>query len=137
MEVVRLVASVIVIAQLTGACLKLSSKWLGPSSYKPERLHSLNTTLYSFNGTVRNLQTHLEIYEDNQARLDTLQNLQEPLLRCSEALQLLSSRLQSDGFFAQYILCSRFDKKFDLCLRILNDAKELLELSLQSDQRYA
>jgi len=136
MEAVGLVASVIAIVQLTGACLKLSSKLTGPSSYKPERLQSLSTTLYNFNGTIKNLQTHLEIYEDDQARLDTLTYLQEPLMRCSEALQLLSSRMQSDGLFALYIMGSRFDKKVDLCLRVLNDAKGLLELALQCDQRY-
>ena len=137
MEAVGLAASVIAIVNLTAACLKLSSKLVGPSSYKPERLQSLHATLYGFNGIIRNLQTHLEIYEDDQARLDTLDQLQGPLTRCSEALHLLSSRLKSDGFFAQYIVGSRFDKKFDLCLRVLHDAKELLELSLQSDQRFA
>ena len=70
MEAVGLVASVIAIVQLTEACLKLSSKLTGPSSYKPERLQSLSTTLYNFNGTIKNLQTHLEIHEDDQARLD-------------------------------------------------------------------
>jgi hypothetical protein len=136
MEAIGLVASVIAIVQLSGACLKLSLKPLGPSSYMPERLQTLNTTLYGFNGNIRNLQTLFEIYEDDQARLDTLNHLQEPLMRCREALQLLSSRLQSNGFFAQYIMGSKFDKKFDLCLRVLNDAKELLELSLQCDQKY-
>ena len=57
-------------------------------------------------------------------------------MRCSEALQLLSSRMQSDGLFALYIMGSRFDKKVELCLRVLNDAKGLLELALQCDQRY-
>ncbi|KAN0095697.1 hypothetical protein V8E51_016408 [Hyaloscypha variabilis] len=135
MEAIGLVASVIAIVQISGACLKLSLKPLGPSSYKPERLQSLSTTLYGFNGNIRNLQTLLEIYEDDQARLDTLNHLQEPLTKCHEALQLLNSRLQSDGFFAQYIMGSKFDKKFELCLRVLNDAKDLLELSLQCDQR--
>jgi len=136
MEAIGLVASVIAIVQISGACLKLSLKPLGPSSYKTERLQSLSTTLYGFNGNIRNLQTLLEIYEDDQARLDTLNHLREPLTKCHEALQLLSSRLQSDGFFAQYIMGSKFDKKFELCLRVLNDAKGLLELSLQCDQRY-
>jgi hypothetical protein len=136
MEAVGLVASVIAIVQLTGACLKLGSKLTGPSSYKPERLRSLSTILYNFNGTIKNLQTHLEIHEDDQARLNTLTYLQEPLMRCREALQLLSSRMQSDGLFALYIMGSRFDKKVDLCLRVLNDAKGLLELALQCDQRY-
>lgn len=93
MEAVGLVASVIAIVQLSGACLKLSSKLLGPSSYKPERLQSLSTSLYGFNGTIRNLQTHLEIHEDDRARFDTLNHLQEPLMRCRDALQLLSSRM--------------------------------------------
>jgi hypothetical protein len=103
---------------------------------KPERLQSLSTTLYNFNGTIKNLQTHLEIHEDDQARLDTLTYLQEPLMRCREALQLLSSQMQRDGLFALYIMGLRFDKKVDLCLRVLNDAKGLLELALQCDQRY-
>jgi hypothetical protein len=135
MEVVGFVASVVALVQLTGACLKVTSKPIGPSSYKPERLRTLSKTLYGFNGTIKNLQTHLEIYEDDQARLETLNYLEEPIARCREALELLIVRTESDGVFTQYILGLRFDKKFDLCLRVLNDAKDLLELALQCDQR--
>ena len=134
MEPFSLVASSVAMIHFTGVCSKLSSKLVGPSSYKTERLQSLNRTLYGFNGTMRNLQTHLEIHEEDQTRLNTLEHLKEPLQRCEESLELLSERLQSDGFIAQHVLGTRFDKKFDLCLRVLDDAKGLLEMALQCDQ---
>jgi hypothetical protein len=93
MEAVGLVASVIAIVQLTEACLKLSSKLTGPSSYKPERLQSLSTTLYNFNGTIKNLQTHLEIHEDDQARLDGMTPGSEIFLKGK--ITALKERIQS------------------------------------------
>ena len=136
MEAVGVAASIIAIIQLTVACLKLSTRVVGPSAHNSARLRSITTTLYAFNGTINNLKANLEIYEEDQARLETLEHLTEPLARCKEALELLNARMQSNNFFTQYITGSRFDKKLDGCLRILEDARTLLELSLQCDQRY-
>ena len=139
MEALTITASIIAIVQLTGACLKISKKLtekrIGPSSYNSARLSAINTTLYGFNGTIKNLQTHLEICEEDQARLETLDHLEEPLTRCVDALKVLSLRMESDSFFKQYIIGSRFDKKLDDCLRVLKDATKLLELALLCDQR--
>ena len=136
MEALGLVASIIAIVQLSGACLKLGSKFLSPSAHRPERLQSLRTILYGFNGAIRNLQTFFEIHEDDQARLKALNHLQEPLTRCRETLHLLSSYLQDSSFISRYVTGTTFDKKLNSCLRVLNGSKELLELALTSDQMY-
>ena len=140
MEALAITASIIAIVQLTGVCLKiskkLSEKRIGPSSYNSARLSAINTTLFEFNGTIKNLQTHLEINEEDQARLETLDHLNEPLMRCGEALEVLRLRMQSDSFLERYIRGSRFDKKLDDCLRVLKDAMKPLILALSCDQRY-
>lgn len=134
MNPLSITASVIDILQITGQCLKLVK--IEPSKHHLTRLKELNTTLYGFNGVLRNLQTHFEIYEDDQARLSALGELKEPLDRCDEALRLLKTRLESDGFLSQYVMGLRFEKNLDDCLRVVRDATPLLELALQSDQRY-
>lgn len=134
MDPLSITASVVAIVQITGQCLKLVK--IGPSKHQLTRLKEVNATLYGFNGIVRNLQTHLEIYKDDQARLSALDRLKEPLDRCGEALRLLKTRLEHDGFWSQYVTGMRFDKKLEDCLRVVSDATSLLELALQSDQRY-
>ena len=69
MDGLSLAASVIAIIQLAGSCLKLSRQLLGPSEFGD--LSSMITALYGFHGVVKSFQTHLEIYEDDEARLTT------------------------------------------------------------------
>jgi hypothetical protein len=135
MDPLSVTASVIAIVQITGECMKLAK--IGPSKYHLTRLKEINTNLYGFYGTIKNLQMHLEIYEEDQARLSALDHLQEPLARCFEALKLLKNRVEHDGVFSQYVMGLRFDKKLEDGLRVIADAKSLLELALQCDQRFA
>ena len=135
MDPLSLTAGVIAIVQITRDCMKLAK--IGPSKHHLTRLKEINTNIYGFYGTIKNLQVHLEIYEEDQARLSALDHLQEPLARCLEALKLLKIRFEHDNVFKQYVMGLRFDKKLEDCLRVINDAKLLLELALQCDQRFA
>ncbi|EXJ54732.1 hypothetical protein A1O7_10073 [Cladophialophora yegresii CBS 114405] len=135
MDPLSLTASVVAIVQITGECMKLAK--IGPSKYHLARLKQINTDLYGFYGTINNLQLHLKICEEDQARLSALDHLQEPLSRCLEALKLLKTRFEHDGVFTQYVMGLRFDKKLEDCLRVIADAKSLLELALLCDQRFA
>jgi hypothetical protein len=134
MDPLSVTASIIAIVQITGQCLTLAR--IGPTKYNQEKLKEINTILNGFNDTVTKLQAHLTRKKDDQSRLVTLDHLKVPLMRCEEALKLLTSRMQGVGFCGRYVLGSRFDKKLDDCLRVLKKATGLLGLALQCDQMY-
>jgi len=86
-----LAAGVIAIIQLTGTCLKLSRKWIGPSEYSSTDLATVTTNLYAFTGAMTAFRTHLEIHEDDEARLSSLEHLSPVLQRSTEALDVVRS----------------------------------------------
>lgn len=67
MDGLSLAASVISVIQLAGSCLKLSRKFLGPSEFGSSHMNSMAIAFYGFNGAVKSFQTHLAIYEDDEA----------------------------------------------------------------------
>jgi hypothetical protein len=89
MDGLGLAASVIAVIQLTGSCLKLSRKFLGPSEFSSSDLNAMTTALYGFNRVVKSFRTHLEIYKDNEARLSSLEYLTPVLKQCEEALHII------------------------------------------------
>jgi hypothetical protein len=84
---------------------------------------------------LQTLQTHLQFNEEDEARLQTLNHLTEPLGRCKEALELLSGRLENPTFIGNHIVGERFDRKLKKALSIIDDARKLIELALLSDQQ--
>lgn len=130
-----LAASIIAVVQLTGSCLKSTQKFLGPSQHSSNDLQTISATLYAFNGSIRNLQTHLEICEEDQARLQALEYLQKPLQDCEDALKVIESRVKNLTFVGQHVVGVRFDSKLKRCLRALDDSGSLLSLALQADQK--
>jgi len=74
MDGLSLAASVIAVIQLAGSCLKVSRKWIGPSEFSSSDLATMTTVLYEFNGAMKTFQTHLEIHEDDEARLSSLES---------------------------------------------------------------
>lgn len=92
--------------------------------------------MYSFHGAIKNLQTHLEINEEDQTRLDTLNHLDRPLANCKEALDLLKTRLETTTFLGQYIVGTVFDKRLKSVLETLKTSKSVFELTLHADQQY-
>src|SRR5207248_8203053 len=117
--------------------LKLAHKHmgLGPSRFDNTELQSICRALYALNGVLQTLQTHLRINEEDEARLQTLDHLTEPLSRCKEALEFLSGRLGNATFIGKHITGERFDKKVKKTISVIDDARKLIELSLLSDQQ--
>ncbi|KAH0559302.1 hypothetical protein GP486_004185 [Trichoglossum hirsutum] len=136
MEGLGVAASVIAIIQVTELTLKLANKHmgLGPSRFDHAELQSISRTLYTFSGMLQTLQTHLRINEEDEARLQTLSHLTEPLNHCKAALGLLSDRLENLTFVRKHIIGERFDRKLEKALSILEDARKLIELAFLSDQ---
>jgi hypothetical protein len=137
MDGLSLAASIIAVIQLTGSCLKLSRKFLGPSEFGSSNLAVMENALYGFNGAVKSFQTHLEIYEDDEARLSSLENLKPVLKQCEDALHIIEDFVGQSGFIGKHVVGPRFDRKLKTSLKALNEAKELFMLALHTDQMYS
>ena len=132
MEPLSIATSVIALLEATSQCLKLAK--IGPSKHSSDKLEAFNRTLYGLNGTLRNLQLHLEIYEEDQSRLDAMKYLNLPLSQCSEALDIIRSRMEKNGIW-KHVTGMKFDKRLEDCLQVLQYAQLPLDLALQYDQR--
>ena len=82
MEAIGLATSIITVVLLTGSCLKIGSKFLGPSKHNSKHLAHISSDLYNLNGSIVNLQMHYILHEEDEVRLTALSHLEEPLKRC-------------------------------------------------------
>ena len=121
-------ASIITCLQLTGALLKR----IGPSDHNKKDLAHIQSVVYGMHGAYQGLKLHLEIDEEDRARLSEL-NLEESLQVCQEVLDILSERLSTVKILGQYIVGRLWDEKLKKCVKRLEDAKELFELALHAD----
>ena len=93
------------------------------------------TALYGFNGAVKTFQTHLEIYEDDEVRLRSLEYLKPALRRCEEALNIVKDFVEKAGFIGKHVIGPNIDRKLKPSLKALDRAKELFMLALHADQQ--
>lgn len=135
MDGLSLAASVIAAIQLAGSCLKLSRKWIGPSEYGSTDLTAMMTSLYGFNGAMKNFQTHMEIHEDDEGRLSSLEFLKPALERCEVALRNIKEFIEGTSFIGKHLIGPKFDRKLKTSLKALDGAKELFVLALHADQQ--
>ena len=127
MDPVSITALASGIAELTVSCLKTCKKSLGPSQENDRELRELNSNLYSFNAAVKNLQTHLNVFEEDQARLQELSYNEEPLKRSQESLEHIEARLKNPTLVGKYLRGVGIDKKWTECLSSSNAAKILFD----------
>jgi hypothetical protein len=130
MDGLSLAASVIAVIQLAGSCLKLSRKWIGSSEFGSSDLATMTTALYEFNGAMKTFQTHLEIHEDDEARVSSLEYLNPALGRCGEALNIIKDFMEGSGFIGKHLIGPKFGRNLKTSLKALNRAKELFMLAL-------
>jgi hypothetical protein len=121
--------------QLTGSCLKLARKWIGPSEFGTSDLRAMETALYNFNGAVLNFQTHLMIHEDDESRLASLDYLKPALDQCKQALKIIETFTKECGIIGKHVIGPKFDRKLKASLKALDAAKELFILALQADKQ--
>lgn len=129
MDVLAVTASLI-------ACIQLAStlaKRLGPSSRDKDDLTRILATLCSFHGALEGLKTYMEFNAQDSARMTAMQHLDQPLQDCKDALDMVNSQLKSVKLVGKYIVGKFWDGKLDKCLKKLDEAKQLLELSMHSD----
>jgi hypothetical protein len=135
MDGLSLAASVVAVIQLAASCLKLSRRWIGPSEFSSSDLTTMMMALYEFNGVMKTFQTHLEIHEDDEARLGSLDYLKPALEQCKESLYIVKDFMEHASFIGKHLIGSRFDRKLKPSLKALNGAKELFMLALHADQQ--
>jgi len=137
MDGLSVAASVIAVIQITGSCLKLIKKWLGRSEFSASELSGLSAALYEFNGTMKTFQTHLEVYEDNNARLKSLECLTPVLENCGKALGAIEGCLKRSSFLGSLrnMGVGKFDGRLKDSLKALDRAKELFMMAVHADQQ--
>jgi hypothetical protein len=120
------------------ACIQLSEsilKRVGPSKFDVKDLKKVQMSLYSFRGAYESLKLHLQLNEEDEARLSALQHLRTPLEDCKYALELIEKRLKNSTFLGKYVIGKIWDGKMQRCLQRLEEGKALFELTLQADQQ--
>jgi len=95
----------------------------------------MTTALYAFNGVMKTFQTHLEIHEDDEARLVSLNYLSPVLERCKDALKVVKGFMEGSGHIGKHMITPQFGRKLKLSLKVLDGAKEVFMLAVQADQQ--
>jgi len=134
MDPLSISASVAGLITLTGSCLKLSRKWIGPSEFSTSDLKAIEKALYEFNGVIMTFETHLKIHEDDVARLNSLNYLKPALDQCNMALEVIREFVGGCSLIGKHVIGPKFDRKLKASLKALDGAKELFMLALQGDQ---
>jgi hypothetical protein len=129
MDVLGVTASLIACIQLTG----FLAKRLGPSSRSRDDLNRIVATLCGFRGALEGLKTHMEINSEDRDRMMSMQHLDKPLQECKAVVMLVENRFKSVNLVGKYIIGKLWDGKLDKTLKKLDEAKQLLELSMYAD----
>jgi cob(I)alamin adenosyltransferase len=104
MDPLSISASVAGLITLTGSCLKLSRKWIGPSEFGTSDLKAIEKALYEFNGAMKTFETHLKIHEDDVAWLNSLNYLKPALDQCNMALEVIKKFVGGYSFIGKHVI---------------------------------
>jgi hypothetical protein len=124
----------ITILQVVTSCLKLAKKHVGPSALSSVEVANLMKTVYEFHGAMRSFHTHLEIYEDDETRIASLEYFEPVLKQSLESAQIIKEYLGS-GLVAKTFRGSKFDRKLKASLKSLDDASKLFSIAVLADQQ--
>jgi len=125
---VSFAASIVGLLALTKPLIKQ----LGPSSHSKQELSRMVGVLIALRRSYESLREFLEFNDDDQSKM--LELLGEPERQCMQAIAVLRKRLENRGFVDRLLLGSRWDGKFDKCIKILEDTRGLFDLAMQTDQ---
>lgn len=125
---------VVTAINLTSSCLQECRKFIGPSKHSPAYVRSIFEHLWAFNGSLKNLETHYQIYEDSQARSTVLASIKDPLSNCKTALDSIQDHLESKSFLKKFVTGARFDTVLERHLSCLKSSRMLFHEIIQADQ---
>ena len=120
--------------KLTSSCLKACH--IGPSKHGQEYLESISKQLWAFNGSLKNLETHYDIYEEGQARSTVLPSIEDHLSTCNKALEAIQKHLEPKKSLKKFIKGARFDTVLQKHFICLKNSRILFQEALQADQMY-
>ncbi|KAK0507966.1 hypothetical protein JMJ35_009855 [Cladonia borealis] len=107
---------------LTSSCIKVCRKYVGPSKYSEKDMKEISEDLWVFNGSLRNLETHYGIYEEDQAGSNAF---------------TIDRRTSITSPVKKFFIGARFDTAFEKHLKCLKDSRILFHHLLQVDQTNA
>lgn len=119
---------------LTSSCLRVCK--IGPSKHSQDYLQSISKELWDFNGSLKNLETHYDIYEESQARSNLLPSIKDPLSACETALKAIREHLESKNPVKKLFRGAHFDAVLERHLICLKRSRALFHEALQADQMY-
>lgn len=120
--------------KLTSSCLKACH--IGPSKHRQDFLQSISKQLWDFNGSLKNLETHYDIYEEDQARSTLLPSIEDHLSTCNMALEAIQKHLESKKSIKRFFKGARSDTILEKHLICLKNSRDLFNEALQADQMY-
>ena len=89
MDPISALGLVLTAVQLTSSCLKVCRKFLGPSKHDKTYVQAIYQNLMIFNGSLKSLEIHYEIWEESQARSIALSSIEIPMSDCEKILKSL------------------------------------------------
>lgn len=117
------------------SCLKLAGKFVGPSKFGAVELALITTTLYEALGILTNLQTYIELHEEDDRRLQTLVHLGPVVERCQQALQSIKAFMQGTSTLDKMWKGAKFDKSFKSVITAVEESSKLFKLAVMADQQ--
>ncbi|KAF4854576.1 hypothetical protein CGCSCA2_v009577 [Colletotrichum siamense] len=134
MDPFSLTVGVLGIVAAAQACLKTIKKRVGASAMSSAEIEGMMKTLYEIHGVMGSFKTHLELHDDDEDRLESLQYLMPVMNRSSEALQIVKDYVNS-GRTEKAFRGVKFDKQLKLSLKRLDDASEIFSMAVVSNQQ--
>ena len=119
---------------LTSSCLRVCK--IGPSKHSQDYLQSVSQELWDFNGSLKNLEHHYDIFEESQARSNLLPLINDRLLACETALKAIREHLESKNPVKKIVRGARFDAVLERHLNCLKRSRTVFHEALQADQMY-
>jgi len=120
--------------QTVTSCLKFVKKRVGPSALSASEAEELKRSLYNFHGVMGSFQMHLQLHDDDDDRISSLEYLKPALDRSAESLQIINRYLaggRTDKLFGG----AKFDKQIKSSLKSLDDASKIFNMAVLSDQQ--
>lgn len=134
MDPLSITAGVIGTLQAVASCLKLIKKHVGPSSMSSEETENLRKSLYNFHAAMSTLQIHLNVHEDDEEQMASLEHLNVAIRHAFESLKIVREYLggkRTERVFRGV----KFDKKLKQSLKALDDASKLFNMAIMADQQ--
>lgn len=114
--------------------LKLSKKYAGPSTKSSTELQHLTRTLCELYGVLTTFNRYLELQDDDRLP-KSYEYLKLALERCDDAVGVVTGFLQNAKPTEKAFRGVKFDKKFKVALKTLDDACKVFKMATMVDQQ--